>query len=102
MDEPSLLQKLVYLGGRRAPNNHRHWIVAVLGTEHRRRGLLLALPKVLLLSVLAPLWVLVLDTGFALILVIGAGAMVLSAATIPALSSHRARQIARKNGLPTT
>jgi len=100
VDEPSLLQKLVYLGGRRAPDDHRHWVAAVLDAEERRRGLLLVLPNVLVMSLFALLSLLVSDPGFALILAIGAGAIVVAAATIPGVSSRRARLIVRKNGLP--
>lgn len=99
MSSPSLLQKILYLGGKRAPEDHRAWIEGVLGAGERRTGLMLAVPNAVLMAVVAALSLFVGDLGYAVFLVAAATVVLVAGAAIPAITRSRARKLAAKNGL---
>ena len=54
MDTPSVLQKLSYLGGKRAPNDHHPWIAEFINlSDGRRQHLLLSIPNSLIMAMFA-------------------------------------------------
>jgi hypothetical protein len=97
---PSPVQKLLYLSGRAAPNEHRGWIHGVLRMQSPRRlGMLLALPNALILIVVAVVSILLGDKRGLAIFVAGAALVMITGALVPALSRARSAKLASKNGL---
>ncbi len=92
-------QKLLYLGGKRAPGEHRDWIAGVLGGDERRAGLMLAAPNAVILSIVAILSLFTGDGVFAGFLIGAALVVLLVGFGVPAVSRRRAERIAAKNGL---
>jgi Flp pilus assembly protein TadB len=100
MGDPSWVHKLLYLGGKRAPHEHRPWITDVLDTvETRKLGVLLALPNALIVCCVA-LVALLLGDGLLAALLVGTALLVLvSGAGLPGVTRRRADRIALRNGV---
>lgn len=98
---PSPLQKLLYLGGSKAPpGGHRDWIAQVLaGSDRRRLGFLLAIPNAAVMTSAGLLMLAVLRDALGVILLAGAGFVLISGALIPAVTDRRAKSVSAKNGL---
>lgn len=102
MADPSLVQKLLYLAGKRAPAEHRGWLADLLDDKGPRRGLLLSAPNALVAVVVALFSLLLGDSGFAIVLLILAVVILVAGALVAPLTNYRARLLARKNGITAT
>lgn len=98
---PSPIQKLLYLGGSKAPpGGHRDWIAQVLaGSDRRRLGFLLAIPNAAVMTSAGLLMLALLRDALGVIFLAGAGFVLISGALIPAVTDRRAKSVSAKNGL---
>lgn len=101
MTQPSLVQKLLLLGGRRASSEQRDWLAGVVSMDSRPRGFLLALPNAAIVVVLSVLSAVSRkDMTYAVLWAVAAVIILAAGSLVPALSLSRARRVAKKNGLP--
>lgn len=99
MSDPTHVQKLLYLGGKRVSNEeHREWLMGILdGQDQRKLGALLALPNALVMMIFALLSFAIGDLSYGIFLIAGATVVLITGASIPFLIRGRTKNLTRRN-----
>jgi hypothetical protein len=100
MNDPSPWDKFLYIAGKRAAPQHHAWLNSFLrDTEPHKLGAILSIPNSLIVVAFGLLALTIGDPGFTMFAILGAAAIPVAGAFVPAIRRGRVTRIDRKNSL---